>query len=356
MDPEYSYDKQQSDNLFNKMGAVNMPLFPNNNNSGSSSDEMVDSRLLLDLPTPPPCPYFYDFNQTQYGKILGHGATGHVCEGSVITYNNGRQLKPTKFAIKILKSTNSCEKAFYRECHALEILKDVKSVVNLHTSKENVIINNKSTNIMFLEYYQRGEFFDVLEKFPDGLPEQLARYYAKKLWSTIAECHKNGVQHRDIKPENILVADDWSIRLADFGSALTGYQTSAQDYCGTEQYIAPEVSKGMPYSPSAADVWSTAITVFIVLYGIPPFFEASNKCWYFRCVRDKNWKRFWKQQEKARPNAPVLSDEAKAFLQRALDPNPHTRPTADEMMQDDWLTSDDSDAIDIDLFIAENTQ
>jgi len=337
------------------------PEYINFNSFDSQNDE---GKLMNTFPPLPPsipsaCECFYDYNQTQYGKILGHGATGKVCEAKVATFRGGVQCKPTSFAVKILKSSHSSEKAFYREKAALQSLVNIPTVVKLHTSKEGVIVDGKVANIMYLEHCSRGEYFNILEKFTYGLPEQLARHFAKEIWSSVASCHNLGVQHRDIKPENILVSEDWSIRLADFGSALTGYQTQSIEYCGTEQYIAPEVSKAIGYSPMAADVWSTAVTIFITLYGIPPFFEATNKCWYFRCVRDRKWNRFWTQQEKARPDAPVLSKQAKAFLERALDPNPHTRPSALDMLDDEWLTDDDAivyeNKMDIDEFIQENS-
>lgn len=62
--------------------------------------------------------------------------------------------------------------------------------------------------------------------------------------------HGQGVVHRDLKPENLLLAsptDDSSIRLADFGfavSVLDGYVT---DQCGTPGYVAPEILKNLPY-------------------------------------------------------------------------------------------------------------
>lgn len=296
---------------------------------------------------------YYDFPRTKYGKSLGHGATGRVCEAMVPTMKKGIPAKPTLVAAKMVKVSQGEQKHFHRERIALQHLKALPSVINLHGYKERNIDNEgRLSNVLYLEHCSRGEYFDILEKFTYGLPDRLASHYAKELWFALAQCHDAGVQHRDIKPENILINKDYSIKLADFGSALTGYQETCIEYCGTEQYIAPEVNKSSAYNPEAADVWSMGVTIFITLFGIPPFFTATNKCWYYRCVRDGNWKRFWDQQEKARPDAPILSTMAKDFLQNALDPNPLTRPSAKEMFEHEWLNQESVD--NVEAYINEN--
>jgi len=143
---------------------------------------------------------------------------------------------------------------------------------------------------------------------------------------------------RDIKPENIVVAADWSLRLADFGTSLVG-ETTTLEFCGTETYIAPEVHANMPYHPGPADVWSAGVTCFILLYGVPPFFASNTEDWYFRCAKEGAWDLFWKQHEKSRCslNIAPLDAAAKRFLQRALDPSPRWRPSAAAMLDDPWL-------------------
>lgn len=136
-----------------------------------------------------------------------------------------------------------------------------------------------------------------------------------------------------------MVAADWSLRLADFGTALIG-GAKTREYCGTETYIAPEVHSNAPYHPGPADVWSAGVTCFILLYGVPPFHATNTEDWYFRCAKEGAWEQFWQQHEKNRRSlkevAP-LDNTAKLFLQRALDPSPHWRPSAAAMLDDPWL-------------------
>ena len=52
------------------------------------------------------------------------------------------------------------------------------------------------------------------------MPYELVRYYAAEIVSAVAVMHKRNIIHRDLKPENILVADDWHLKLIDFGDAI----------------------------------------------------------------------------------------------------------------------------------------
>ena len=143
---------------------------------------------------------------------------------------------------------------------------------------------------------------------------------------------------RDIKPENIVVAADWSLRLADFGIALIG-KSLTRERGGTETYIAPEVNSNVPYDPSLADVWSAGVTCFTLLCGRPPFFASNTKDKFFCCAKEGAWDKFWLWHENKRRslNIAPLDAAAKRFLQRALDPSPRWRPSAAAMLDDPWL-------------------
>lgn len=117
---------------------------------------------------------------------------------------------------------------------------------------------------IIMEYMRKGSLYDVLhvKKQPLSLLQRMrmARHCALGL----EFMHNLGVIHRDIKSMNILVADDLSCKLTDFGTAKnisTTYQQMNTANSGTPLWMAPEVKMGMPYDFSA-DIYSLGLVLF----------------------------------------------------------------------------------------------
>jgi eukaryotic-like serine/threonine-protein kinase len=93
--------------------------------------------------------------------------------------------------------------------------------------------------------------------------------------------HRAGVVHRDVKPANILVADDGSIFLVDFGIARIAGDTSltGQSIVGTPDFLAPErLRAGYDVGPPA-DIWGLGVTFYYALEGYSPFWRESESGW-----------------------------------------------------------------------------
>ena len=105
------------------------------------------------------------------------------------------------------------------------------------------------------------------------LPERTAVRIGAELASALTAAHLAGIVHRDIKPSNVLITEDGSAKLTDFGiSHATGdvTLTSTGMVSGTPAYLAPEVARGAP-SNFPADVFSLGATLYASLEGAPPF-------------------------------------------------------------------------------------
>ncbi|NXK92039.1 PASK kinase, partial [Formicarius rufipectus] len=141
--------------------------------------------------------------------------------------------------------------------------------------------------IKVLDVFENECFFQlVMEKHGSGLDlftfidnqpnldEPLASYIFRQLVSAVGYLHCRNILHRDIKDENIVIAEDFTIKLVDFGSAA--YLEPGKlfyTFCGTIEYCSPEVLSGKPYRGPELEMWSLGITLYTLVFGENPFCE-----------------------------------------------------------------------------------
>lgn len=140
---------------------------------------------------------------------------------------------------------------------------------------------------MILDYFTGGELFFHL-KNEGKFSEDRARLYAAEIACALDCLHNNNIIYRDLKPENILLDDEGHIRLTDFGLSKESIQdgTLAHTFCGTPEYLAPEVLQGQGHG-KAVDWWSLGTLLFEMLTGLPPFYNQNVNIMYEKILRAK---------------------------------------------------------------------
>lgn len=111
-----------------------------------------------------------------------------------------------------------------------------------------------------------------------------------------------------------------------------------QTDCGTKSYMAPEVLAATPYRGEHADIWSSAVVMFTMLCGNPPFQAATKQDWWFNAISLKRHDRFWAAHLRSAPHM-GSNIPSQNFLNHIFLKDPEERYTLEMMAADSWMTS-----------------
>jgi len=139
-----------------------------------------------------------------------------------------------------------------------------------------------------MDYVNGGELFYHLQK-EHKFPPDRVRFYAAEIVLGLEYLHNSGVIYRDLKPENILLTDEGHICMTDFGISKEGLlaeDSRTATFCGTPEYLAPEVLEGKGYT-KVVDWWSFGTLLYEMLIGIPPFYSQDVQQMYFKIMHAK---------------------------------------------------------------------
>ncbi len=179
---------------------------------------------------------------------------------------------------------------------------------------------------LVLELAMKGQLYTKLKKL-GRLEERTAAQYIREISSAIGYLHSQTppIIHRDIKPENILLDENEMGKLCDFGwSNFKSTETKRMTYCGTPEYLAPEMIKQVGHDESL-DLWGIGVLTFELLTGRAPFEGNAQSELYDNIL-------------KVRINYPKdFPKLAKDLISRLLKADPKERIHVKELLEHAWF-------------------
>ena len=130
-------------------------------------------------------------------------------------------------------------------------------------------LEDRQNFYLAMEYAPNGNLYQLIQQ-KKGMCEDEAFYYFIQVASAIHFLHINGYAHRDIKPENILIDKNGGIKLCDFGWCVNVAKGERITFCGTYEYMAPEMINDEFYD-MGIDIWSLGVLLYEMIHGYSPF-------------------------------------------------------------------------------------
>jgi len=181
--------------------------------------------------------------------------------------------------------------------------------------------------------YIRGQTLKQLVAKRGALAPDEAVNIMKQLVSAVALAHASGIIHRDIKSQNVLVKDDGTVKLSDFGIAIasndTAQLTQADTVMGSVHYMAPELARGRNATVQS-DIYSLGIVFYEMLTGDVPF--------HAEAAVQIALKHMHEEIPSVRAFNPQIPQSVENIVIRATAKNPANRYTTADAMYNDLVT------------------
>eukprot|EP00111_Clytia_hemisphaerica_P011253 TCONS_00032968-protein len=209
------------------------------------------------------------------GRSLGEGGYGQVKQASYVNFNCpidplARRLRSSgrsdQVAIKVMPTSRGMA-PIIMELNAMNLLKGCQNVVQM------------------LDFFHgENHCYLVMELCKEDLMTTLnERMHTKpniseiftQVMNGVHQCHLKSIAHCDLKLENVLIDHNGAVKITDFGLGIipTLSGNGCKTFCGTPEYMAPEVLRGYigfdntPYNPFKADMWSLGAILYAMLTG-----------------------------------------------------------------------------------------
>ncbi|KNC52113.1 akt protein [Thecamonas trahens ATCC 50062] len=237
-------------------------------------------------------------------QLLGKGSFGKV----MLARKRGEE---QLYAIKILKKDVVLE---HEEVEHTQAERRVLSTMD-HPFLVRMYYSFQTDDRLYfvMDYVRGGELFYHMQR-SGKFSEERAKFYAAEIVCALGYLHRKGIVYRDLKLENLLLDEDGHILITDFGLVKEGisYGVTTSTFCGTPEYLAPEVVEDASYGTSV-DWWSAGVVIYEMLSGRSPFSASDPEQVFIQIL----------EADIYYPRS--LSEQARDLLEHLLDRNPKTR-------------------------------
>lgn len=249
-------------------------------------------------------------------KAVGKGGFGQVWK---VRHKETNRI----YAIKVISKSTILESNMVSQMN-----REIEIMYMLHHPHIIKLVNHfeDEDNIyLIMDFASKGQLYTQLKRV-GKFDQRTAAQYMREVISALKYLHSFNppIIHRDIKPENILLDENGRLKLCDFGWSNYEEKNKRTTYCGTPDYLAPEMIKKEGHD-TRVDIWYLGVLMFELLAGRPPF-TGTNQDELFNNI--KKIKINWPDD---------ISSLAKNLISKILKQNPKERISLDEILSHTWF-------------------
>jgi serine/threonine protein kinase len=255
-------------------------------------------------------------------RIGNYDLIEKVAEGGMGTVYRGRhretgQIVAVKVVAPHMVGNQVLLKRFEQEYNAARQLNHPNIVRALEFD------NTTSTPYMVMEFVEGESLGRKLER-EGKLPEAEAKRLIIQVAQGLHKAHREKLVHRDVKPDNILITPDGQAKLADLGLVKEVEAdlnlTRTGRGLGTPNFMAPEQFRNAKNADERCDIYSLGATLYMMVTGEVPFKSSGPLDSYMKKIEN--------ELPRPRELVPTLSERMDWAIQRAMSPDPETRPAS----------------------------
>lgn len=262
-------------------------------------------------------------------REIGHGSFGAVYYARCV---------PTKEIVAIKKMSYLGKQSLEKWQDILKEIRFLRQLNHPNTIEYKGCYLKDNTAWLVMEYCL-GSASDIIEVHKRPLKEEEISAICDGVLQGLSYLHSLGRIHRDVKAGNILLTENGTVKLADFGSA--SIKCPANSFVGTPYWMAPEVILAMDEGQydGKVDVWSLGITCIELAERKPPYFNMNAMSALYHIA----------QNDTPALQSSEWSDVFKHFVDACLQKSPSNRPSSTKLLNHQFVTRPRSMNVLIDL-------